>query len=375
MTSFTVEAAAFARTLNFVTGSIARRTTIPILEHVEIDVGNGKVVVRGTDMTMESSASCLAEVHDPGLITAPGAMLASMVSRLPNAATVTIATEDDGRASVKAGKSRYQIRTLPAEEFPSPRPMGDGAAAWSMAGSDLARLIAVTKGAVSAQDDRIYLNGVHIHHERTGNNRALMVAVATDGHRLVRLAIDAPNGTDAIPDNIIIPTESLRQIEEIAKRGDVAVSTDGHRMAFHADGASVSTALVGGTYPDYKRVIPQPNGSMFEASADEVGEAVDRAMVVFSGDGLATTIALSVSGGNLVVESAASKGDAGREEVGIVDGTEGSIIRLNGKYLREALSLWGDSVVSVQHSGYQAPILIVSDSNPQMTQVIMPVGK
>lgn len=375
MTSFTIEAGAFARALNYIKGSIPTRTTIPILQHVEIEAKGSTVTVRGTDLTMEARATVPADIDNPGLITVPGAMLATMISRLPSGGDVRMQIEDDGRASVVSGRSRYMLRTLPGDDFPAPRKMENGAARWSMAGTDLAAMLAATRTAVASGTDLSYLAGVLIHYHRPDNAASHMTAVATDRHRLVRWSVDAPKGSEDIPPNTVIPTEALRNIEALCDaEGDVSCAVDGVRFEVSSGNTTFSTALVSSEYPDYVRVIPRLGAPTFEVSADDLCEAIDRAMIVQSGD-VVGSLTLTVSNGALVIETATTRGDAGREEVKHHGGEDGSTVKVNGKYLREAMALWGEGVVCVQHQGSTAPILITSNSNPRMTQVVMPFSR
>lgn len=375
MTAFLAECAAFSAALQFVKGCVPPRSTIPILEHIEIIANAGTLVIRATDMTMDATAICPAEIENAGTITVLGAMLAAMVAKLPKGGEVRIQTEDDGRATVSCGKSRYQIRTLPADDFPSRRELASGAASWSMAGSDLLEMLTLTRGSVGTGADRPYLAGVHVHYDRPGNSGGSIVAVSTDGHRLVRCTKIAPDGAELIPKDMIIPADAIRQIDAITGGGAVEIHTDGVRVEFTAGGLSFSTALVAGTYPDYRRLIPQKNGAMFSTSADDFGDAIERAMVVFSAEMNGAAVTISIDGGALSISTSASKGDAGREEVSIDDGVDGSSMKVNGKYLRDALSLWGDAVVSVQQSGFGAPVMLTSDARPEMTQLIMPFNR
>lgn len=376
MTAFLAECAAFSAALQFVKGCVPPRATIPILEHIEIIANAGTLVIRATDLAMDASATCPAEIESAGTITVPGSMLAAMVAKLPKGGEVRIQTEEDGRASVICGKSRYQVRTLPAHDFPARRDLTPVPVRWTMAGADLVEMLSLTRGSVGTGADRPYLAGVHVHYDRPANTGGSIVAVSTDGHRLVRCTKDAPSGAEHIPADIIIPSDALRQIDAIAGDGDVEIATDGLRIEFSANGLSFSTALVAGTYPDYRRLIPQKNGALFAASADEFGDAVERALVVFSSDIGGAAVTISVDRAALSITSSASKGDAGREEVGIDDeGVEGASVKFNGKYLRDALSLWGDAVVSVQQSGIGAPVMLTSDARPEMTQLIMPFNR
>lgn len=92
--------------------------------------------------------------------------------------------------------------------------------------------------AAGKKDIRYYLNGVHV------NSKHL---VATDGHRLHVIA----HGDDCPHDPVTIPREAV----ELAVKAKTVELT----LTPEAIGA-ISYKPVGGTYPDYVRVLLAPTG-------------------------------------------------------------------------------------------------------------------
>lgn len=366
------ELAAIAGAVKYVQGAVPTRTTLPTLEHVRLDASGNRVSLWATDLTVEASAQCPAEVMMPGSVLVPGHLLASLIERAPKKATEIDLVVQDHRAVVTIGRSRAEFGTLPVDDFPSLPAIGDDAISWSMPAATLREMFVQTRGSVET-GAREYLQGVNLDHE--DNNRGgVFSACATDGHRLVHVWIDAPEGCRGLPSpGITVPTDSLKQIDAIlADAADVTISTDRVRVMLSVEGRTLSTALVGGEYPAYRRMIPPLNGAMFSASADELDEAVNRASVVLASDGMARGVTLTATETSISVEAQSSKGDIAGEDVSADESRPGSKIKLNARYLRDALALWGDAVVRFQQDAPGGPVLLTSEAKPTMRQIIMP---
>ena len=89
-----------------------------------------------------------------------------------------------------AGKSRFALQTLPAEDFPRlAKPAGD-VAKLALPQKALRRLLGLVQYSMAQQDIRYYLNGLLVLVE--GKQLRL---VATDGHRLAYAAMTLPAST------------------------------------------------------------------------------------------------------------------------------------------------------------------------------------
>ena len=103
--------------LQSVIGVVERRQTMPVLSNVLLAARNNRLSVTGTDLEVELVATGEANVQQPGDVTVPGRKLLDIFRALPEKTSVTVATDGE-RLSIKAGKSRFTLSTLPATDFP-----------------------------------------------------------------------------------------------------------------------------------------------------------------------------------------------------------------------------------------------------------------
>ena len=109
----------------------------------------------------------------------------------PKAARSALETSDN-RMTVKAGRSRFQLPTLPRDDFPVIVEGDLPTSVRTARASTLAELIDRTRFAISTEETRYYLNGIFLH--VSDEDQPVLKAAATDGHRLARFTIAAPRG-------------------------------------------------------------------------------------------------------------------------------------------------------------------------------------
>src|SRR4030095_12632176 len=92
--------------------------TMPILANVLV-VGRGdELAITATDLEVELVAKTKVTLQQAGEVPLPGRKLLDIVRALPDKAQVTVSIEGE-RATVRSGKSRFTLATLPAYDFPT----------------------------------------------------------------------------------------------------------------------------------------------------------------------------------------------------------------------------------------------------------------
>src|SRR5712692_4170399 len=162
-----------------VSGIIERRHTLPILSNVLIERVAENLSFLATDIEIQISArSSLHGSAEARSVTVGARKLLDILRALPEAAEITL-QQQDKRLLVRAGKSRFMLQTLPAEDFPRlVKPAGE-VARFALGQKALRRLLGLVQYAMAQQDIRYYLNGLLMVVED-----GQLKLVATDGHRL-----------------------------------------------------------------------------------------------------------------------------------------------------------------------------------------------
>src|SRR5215471_6235022 len=209
----TVERAALLKSVGHVHRVVERRNTIPILANVLIRAEKGKLGLKATDLDLEVVESIPAEVSPAGSTTVPAHMIYDIVRKLPEGSQIVLDSSGD-RASltIRAGRSRFSLQTLPESDFPDLAP-GEMTHKFTLKASDLKRLIDKTQFAISTEETRYYLNGIYLHAAGTAKAQTLR-AVATDGHRLAQMELELPKGAAGMP-GVIVPRKTVGEVHRL----------------------------------------------------------------------------------------------------------------------------------------------------------------
>jgi len=370
----TIERATLLRCLSHVQSVVERRNTIPILSNVLIEAaGDGTVRIMATDLDLQVVESLAAvSVESPGAITVSAHLLFDIARKLPEGSQVGLEAADN-RLTVKAGRSRFSLPTLPRDDFPV-IVEGDLPTSFELSARTLAELIDKTRFAISTEETRYYLNGIFLH--VTDEDQPVLKAAATDGHRLARYTLARPDGAEGMPD-VIVPRKAvaeLRKLLDEAPEGNVEIDLSASKIRFTLGGEGgvvLTSKLIDGTFPDYSRVIPTGNDKLLKLDPKTLFEGVDRVATIATEKTRAVKMGLEPDRVTLSVTSP-DNGTAA-EEVPASYGAEAFEIGFNANYLKDILhQIEGDSV-ELHLADPGAPTLIRQDDKSAALYVLMPM--
>ncbi|EYD73135.1 DNA polymerase III beta subunit [Limimaricola hongkongensis DSM 17492] len=315
---------------------VERRNTIPILANVLIEAEGDTVRFRATDLDIEVVDRAPATVDTAGSTTVAAVLLNEIVRKLPDGALVTLTDQGgNGRLTIEAGRSNFQLATLPKEDFPV-MASSEYEASFTAPAPVLRRLFDKAKFAISTEETRYYLNGVYMHVAEGDGGRVLR-CVATDGHRLARIDAELPEGAEAMA-GVIVPRKTVNELRKLLDddEAQIEVSVSETKVRFTTPNITLTSKVIDGTFPDYSRVIPQNNAKRLEVDATEFAKAVDRVATVSSERSRA--VKLSLEEDRLVLSVNAPDSGAAEEELAVAYGDERLEIGFNAKYLQEIAS-------------------------------------
>ena len=370
----TIERAELLRSLAHVQSVVERRNTIPILSNVLIEAEDGgHVRIMATDLDLQVVDNLKANAVDTaGSITVSAHLLFDIARKLPDGSEVSLEAADN-RMAIKAGRSRFSLPTLPRDDFPV-IVEGDLPTKFELPAKTLAELIDRTRFAISTEETRYYLNGIFLH--VSDEDRPLLKAAATDGHRLARFTLDRPDGADGMPD-VIVPRKAvaeLRKLLEESLDGNVQIDLSASKIRFTLGGEGgvvLTSKLIDGTFPDYSRVIPTGNDKLLKLDPRSFYQAVDRVATIATEKTRAVKMGLDKDKVTLSVTSP-DNGTAA-EELAAEYGADNLEIGFNANYLKDILSQIDSDNVELHLADAGAPTLIRKDDKASALYVLMPM--
>jgi DNA polymerase-3 subunit beta len=328
---------------------IESRNTIPVLSHVRLVASDGTLEVTATDLDIIATTRVEADVPVAGSVCVEAKLIGDIAKKAAGDITMTL---DGDKLTVKSGRSRFSLATLPASDFPT---FGDDNydAEFEL---DIAALFAPVAFAAGVRDSREMLNGVYFH-----NLNGKACTAATDGHRLARyVGPDAPEFK-----GVILSNKSVAALP----KGVATVSVSEEKMRISTPDLTITTKLLAYNYVDYERVIPTYNDKVFTVDRAEMMSAAERVVSVATDK--VRAVKLSLSPGALSFAARSEIGEA-VDEVAAKYSGEPTEVGINSAYLRDMFSVLPDGPVTIKVSGPMSP-MNVSGGIEGWDGVLMPM--
>lgn len=367
----TVERAALLKALGHVHRVVERRNTIPILSNVLLRAEDGSLRLKATDLDIEVTETIAADITEAGSTTVPAYMIYDIVRKLPDGAQVSLElTGDMGQVQIRSGRSRFMLQALPESDFPD-LAAGDLPHNFTLAASDLKRLIEKTQFAISTEETRYYLNGIFLH-TLDVSGAIMLRAVATDGHRLARVEMPAPAGSEGMP-GVIIPRKAVAEIVKLVEDGseNVTVELSSAKVRLTFDGVVLTSKLIDGTFPDYQRVIPSGNDKLLTVERSDFAKAVDRVSTISSERGRAVKLALADGRLTLTVNNPDS--GSATEEIEVDYDAAPIDIGFNARYLLDITAQLDGDTALFKLADPGSPTVVQDREGASALYVLMPM--
>jgi DNA polymerase-3 subunit beta len=262
--------------LQSVAGIIERRHTLPILSNVLLSRAGSSLTFVATDIEIEITASMTTDAPgEDAAVTVGARKLLDILRALPEGAEIAIAAQEK-RLQVRSGKSRFNLQTMPPEDFPRMAAPETGAVRFTLPQALLKSLFSQVQYAMAQQDIRYYLNGLLMVIDG-GDLRV----VATDGHRLA-LAVKQVAPKELGRQEVILPRKTILELSRLLGDNDdpVEIELSPNQAKFSFGGTVVVSKLIDGKFPDYNRVIPKSHDKHLTLDRLGLQHALQRAAIL-----------------------------------------------------------------------------------------------
>ncbi|MEA2425949.1 MAG: polymerase subunit beta [Thermoleophilaceae bacterium] len=265
---------AFLARLGVAVRGVSTRSSIQTLSGVRIQAGDGVVELQATDMEIGVRVQVAADVEAAGApVVLPGRLLLDVVRSLPNDDLSLTYNSQRQDVEVSSGSARFQLRTLPAEDFPK-LPTAEGAAA-SLTVPAPAFIETVNRvGRAASRDEaRPHLTGVLVH---AGGTELRMVA--TDSYRLAVKETKLDSALDGELE-VNVPVRALQELTRVAAADgaeQIEVAALENQVVFTAGDVTLSSRLIEGRFPNYKQLLPETYEHELRMSRAELLDVVKR---------------------------------------------------------------------------------------------------
>ena len=269
---FSVSSSVYRDGLQRVVGVIPSKTTLPVLSNVLYELCGDELTLTGTDLEVSLVTTLAVKGKKNGAIALPGKIVHDILRQLPEEA-VSVGIGSDLRAALRTSTGQYSIAGEGAKEYPT-RPELTFDNKLSLPTADLLRMIEKTTFAVSTGEIRSSLMGVYF--QLFGNE---MRAVATDGHRLVKI-VNRHFSADKDIGGYIVSTKALGLLQRnVGEAETVEICLSSNYIVFNLGSCTIYSRLLEGVYPDYEKVIPQENPRVLTVSREQIDASLRRVSI------------------------------------------------------------------------------------------------
>jgi DNA polymerase-3 subunit beta len=361
----------FGRKLALVSRGVSARSTIPILSGILLEAGEEVVRLSAMDMEVSIQTSSPAEVEEKGRVVIPARIFNDVVGSLSKEDLTLVHDSSEGVVRLSARENEYRIRAYPAEDFPQ-LPKFDEAAAFKMGGEPLVETVEKVSRSYSRDETRPVLTGILISFEES---RVRMVT--TDSYRLSVKETELVTTFDGSRE-AIIPARAMQEVSRIISSSDeeqLDVVLSENQALFRIGDVLFGTRLIEGSFPEYKRLLPNAFEREISVSREELIETLRRVSFFTQRQTPAVPVNLAFSKG--AVEVTVRNGEVGEAHERLPATSEDEFhILFNPSYLLDGVSAVDSEKVLFKLNEPLKPGLIVPETDgeePDFWYVITPM--
>ena len=352
--------------LQSVSGIVERRHTLPILSNVLLEKKGDKLTLLATDIEIQiTTATAVGAGDGDGAVTVGARKLQEILRSLPDGSEVSLILEDK-RLQVRAGKSRFSLQTLPADDFPRMTMAEGETREFQISQKAFRQLLGKTQYSMAAQDVRYYLNGLLLLVEGSE-----LRAVATDGHRLAfaSVAIDA----DLPRQEMILPRKTVLELNRLLVDSDdpLNITLTPNQVRFTFGSVVLVSKLIDGKFPDYERVVPSSLKNHMKVGRQTLMQAMNRAAILTNEKFRGIRVVLGEN--SLKLMAANAEQEEAQEEIEVEYAGDAIDVGFNVGYLLDVLNNVHTEEIQWSFNDANSSALVTVPGNERFKYVIMPM--
>ena len=361
----TVDTKDFYDKLELVGRVSTKHVTLPVLQCVLLEVKEGNVFIKATNLEIGIEATVKANVKEEGIVAVPAGVLIQTIN-LYTQKEITLRFEDSTLVLEGAG-SETQIKCIPHEEFPTiPKISGEGQVFQShlFALGIKTAVIAASQSSIKPE-----LGSVHIFQKKEHT----LTFVATDSFRLMEKTVSQKGVI--LDDSILIPHKNATEIARIceSKEGNPVCRVNDNQFSLEfEDGVYITTRLTTGSFPDYEQIIPKEYVTHTNVLKTDLIQAFKKTNIFLN---KFFQVGLHINASSLTVS--ANSGEVGTTTDSVSAQSEGEDLTLNfnQRYVSEALQHFVDDSLTLHMAGIGRPMVIKGSHDASIRYLVMPMNK
>ena len=366
---FSVNQQDLQKSLSYCQGVIEKRSTLPILSNVLLEINSGNLTITATDLDLIFIHKISnVEILEEGKTTTSSSIMYDIVRKISSGSKISFSNPTESKLQLESEKSLFNLNCISASEFPL-TDENFNQNEFSIKSKDLLKLLNKCKFSVSNDETRHYLSGIFFHLTQN-EDKTFLTAAATDSHRMSISKIRLQDKIDFEP--IILPKKTIFQLCSLLEdfEGDVKISNVKSKIKFELNNSILISKLIDGKFPNYIQVVPKENQKKLEIDLKSFLNSVDRVASVSLDKKDGVKFNLTKDTLNLSVNNTNS-GD-GKESLAVKFEHELDI-SFNSRYLIDVASQLDGQSIEIYLKDTGSPALIRDPADYDSIYVVMPM--
>jgi len=367
---FKISRSIFFKTLSHLQGIVDKKNTLPILANILIEARDNQLILTSTDMDISIIEKISCNVLENGDTTINSQILYDIVRKIDDSSEIEIISNNGKLLTLRSEGSRFSLACLPKEDYPIIE-MDKSGVNIVLNSKILFKLIDKTKFAISNEETRYFLNGLYFNVSNEDDKNTVTL-VGTDGHRLAKFSHDIDGHIDQVS-GVIIPKKTIYELSKLLSEVeiDIDISISSNKIIFTIGDIVFISKLIDGSFPDYKRVIPNDNNNILKIDRDKLLSAVDRVSTIANEK--SPVIKFKLLQNILNLNTVNNESSTATEDLKIsYDGDEIEI-GFNSKYIMDIVNNLEDNEISINLKDNTSPVIAKENSNTNLVYVLMPM--
>ena len=367
---FKISRSDFFRTLSHLQGIVDKKNSLPILANILIEAQDNNLILSSTDMDISLVEQIKCNVMENGSTTINSQIIYDIVRKLDDNSDIEIISNNGKLLTLRSVGSRFSLACLPKEDYPLINNDNQNSDI-KINSKTLYKLIDKTKFAISNEETRYFLNGLYFN-VTNENNKNIVTLVGTDGHRLAKFSHEIQGKIEQFP-GVIIPKKTIYELSKLLSEidRDIQISISSNKIIFIIDDITFTSKLIDGSFPDYKRVIPNDNVNVLKINRYKLLSAVDRVSTIANEK--SPVIKFKLLQNVLNLNTINSENSTASEYLEIDYNGDEIEIGFNSKYIMDIVNNLEDDEISIYLKDNTSPIIAQENSNTNLVYVLMPM--
>lgn len=370
---FTIKKEILLDALVKVSKAISTKNLIPVLAGIKFELKKKKLTLTASDndITIQTTIESLNDddfrIENEGSIIIQGKYILDIVRKLPDE-YINVEVIDELKILIYTDKSEFNLNGISESEYPNIG-LEESKKKIDIKAGLFKNIVYQTAFATSNEESKPVLTGINFN--IIGD---ILECNSTDSYRLARKVVTLEKESEESY-NIVIPSHNILEFTKILGDDEeiVELHVFSNKILFKNGNLKFESRLINGTYPNTSNLLPDDSFLVVKTNLNDFYNVIDRVSILTS-DKEKNIVTLETNGNTLILKSSSVEIGRVEEKMSISKSSNDDIkISFSAKYMMEALKSFSTETVDLHFVGEIKPILIKSEEDETLTQLVLPI--